>query len=167
MTCVILGVSFFNVSKVDSALRTHNLNYIRTAGTGQQALTGTLVIEDSSVLFGAGQTPLPAWLDTLNMTYTNAAGVQTNYTKTDFSAVNFVKSVDTVDFSNGRDLVSQFTDIRFFSFSSAPSGGSENFRMGIDLAEFNLVSTPGPTPFLAFLPFIYLINKIKSSTKSE
>ena len=48
-----LGVSFFNGSKVNSALRTHQLNYTREAGSGSQALTGTLIIDDSSVTFGS------------------------------------------------------------------------------------------------------------------
>ena len=162
-----MGIAIFNVNKVDSALRTHTLNYTRTTGSDPQSLTGTLVLDDSTVVFESGQTPLPNWINTLNMTYTNASGNATNYTKDDFDAVNFVKSVDTVDFSAGRDLVSQFSDIKFFSFSGGPTGGSPNFVMGIDFAEFELTSTPGPTPFLAFLPFIYLINKIKGSIKSE
>ena len=168
LTCAFLGVTFFNVSKVDSALRTHQLNYVREAGTGDQALTGTIIIDDSSVTFGSFQSPIPAWVDTLNMTYTDASGNAQNFTKSDFNAINFVKKVGvTVDYSAGRDLVSQFQDIRFYSGGVAPSGGSSTFRMGIDLAEFNLVSTPGPFPFFAFLPFIYFINKIKKSIKSE
>ena len=113
-----MGIAFFNVNKVDSALRTHNLFYTRTTGSDPQSLTGTIIIDDSTVSFDSGQSPLPAWINTLNMTYTNAAGVQTNYTKEDFDAVNFVKSVEVVDFSAGRDLVSQFTDIKFYSFSN-------------------------------------------------
>ena len=159
-----MGIAFFNVTKVDSALRTHNLNYTREAGSGLQRLTGTLVLDDSSVTFGSGQS-MPAWVDTLDMTYTDTTGNTQNFTKSDFFALNFVKSVDTVDFSE--NLVPQFSDIRFYGLGAAPSAGSANFRMGIDLAEFQLASTPGPFPFLAFLPFMYLINKIKGSLKSE
>lgn len=161
-------MSFFNVNKVDSALRTHALNYLREAGSGSQALTGTIVFDDSSITTGSFQSPLPGWITTLDMTYTDTGGAQQTFDINDFSAINWVpKAGVTVDYSNGTDLVSQFTDIRFYSGSDAPSGGSSNFRMGIDLAEFKLESTPGPFPFLAFLPFLYLINKIKGSIKSE
>ncbi len=164
---MVLGVSFFNANKVDSALRTHNLNYVRESpASGSQSLTGTIVIDDSSVAFGEGLS-MPAWINSLDMTYTDNSGNSQNFSKANFFALNFVKNVDTVDFSEGRDLVSQFTDIRFYGLGDAPSAGSSNFRMGIDLAEFQLESTPGPFPFLAFLPFLYLINKIKGSIKSE
>ena len=36
----LLGLSLFKINKVESALRTHQLNYVREAGSGSQALTG-------------------------------------------------------------------------------------------------------------------------------
>jgi len=166
---IVLGTSFLNSSKVEAALRTHPLSYERRNGTSE-TLTGTLIIDDAgSITFGNFITDsggLPSWINTLDMTYTDSSGTATNYTKTDFAALRFVKNVDSVNYTT--DLVPQFTKIQFIAAGDGPSGGGgTNFQMDMDEAEFELTATPSPLPLMAFLPFIYFVKKIKRNLKPQ
>ena len=159
----------FGVSQIQAALVTHPLEYQRVTGT-TETLVGTLILDTSeTITFGSFITDggdLPSWINTLNFTYTDSSGNSQSFDKNDYAALRFVKSVDTVDYTNS-DLKPQFTDISFISkdATSPSAGGGTAFQMDFDNVEFDLVSTPGPLPLLGFLPFVFAIKKIKKAIK--
>ncbi len=158
----LLALSTFNIEE-SKALVTHPLNYNTAVGTG--SLSGSITFDETSVTYGNfvnDNGSLPSWIDSLTITYTPAVGAVQTFSETDYAAIRFIKNTDSVDFSEGQNLVPSFSDINFIAAAGGvPTAGDTAFEMNFDTNEYLLASTPSPLPFLALVPFIYFTRKFK------
>ena len=158
-----LVLSTFNVEKTEAVV-THPLNYNLFEGDG--ALSGSITFDETSVQTGAFVTDL-SWITSLTITYTPAVGAIQNFSKSDYAAIRFIPT-GTPDYSEGRDLVSQFSDINFLAATGGvPSAGDQSFEMNFDTNEYLLASTPSPLPLLSLIPIVLFTRKFSLKRKFD
>ena len=146
------------------------LNYTTDASDNTDlTLSGTLVIDTNAA--GAANrdqtnsrgTALPAWISSLSLNITDSdisdGDDSATYTKSDFDVFAWEPTTPgSVNFDN--DLVSQFNDISFLSFTPGFSS-TQQMQQHDGQNEFTLTSTPSPLLFIGILPLLTFYRKLK------
>ena len=153
---------------LQAALRTHPLTYNRLTGTGQ--LSGTVVIDDSSVTFSdsiqSTGGSLPGFINSFSLTYTDSSNNATNFDSSDFFGLRLQKVGANVDFT--QDLVGQLSTFTFIAQNSGttPTDGG-GLIMGFNLEEYELASTPSPLGFLGIAGMFGISRAIRKKFKNN